>query len=75
MSRRKSKERPRPRANYGFPQRLFATPDPHSPEIDLLAYRTEDQAVDGDGPTLVGRYELVSVRKLAKEVIEVPRKP
>jgi hypothetical protein len=67
--------RKRPLVNYGFPQRIFATPDPHSPEVDLLAYRTMDQAVEGDGPTLVGRYELVDVRKLAKEVIEVPRKP
>jgi hypothetical protein len=55
-----------------FPVLLFVRVDENSETPsgpDLLAFRTEGDAVEGDGPTTVARYRLVteySVRKVVE---------
>lgn len=39
-----------------------------------LAFATLDEAVDGDGPTLVGTYKLVETQDMRKVVEKVARK-
>jgi hypothetical protein len=49
-----------------FPKLIYVHSDENG---NLLAYDREGDAIEDDGPTLVGQYQLVSIRKLAKEVV------
>ena len=41
----------------------------------LLAFRTEGEAIDGDGPTVVAKYKLVGLRTYGKHLVEVEPGP
>ena len=61
-----------------FPSRIFVSFDPSAdPESkereDLLAFHSEAEAIDDDGPTTVAEYQLVKTRRLEKIVNEVPK--
>lgn len=56
-----------------FPSEIFVRKDANSRDMteeDLLAYKNRNAAVEDDGPTEVGVYELVGVKKLKKQVVE-----
>jgi hypothetical protein len=55
-----------------FPTVLFIrNDDSNNEKASMLAYASELDAVENDGPTLVARYELVGVRELVKMLFEV----
>lgn len=53
-----------------FPDTLYVAIDPNS-ESDPVAYRAVEEAVDGDGPTVVAEYQLVRTRRFRKNTVEV----
>ena len=57
-----------------FPNTIHVALDaPRAPgddHIDLLAFRSEAEAVKGDGPTVVAEYSLVKVRAFRKQTVE-----
>ena len=57
---------------WEFPTEIHVAFDPNDPEnpTDLMAYRTETEAVDGDGPTRVARYRLVREGIFSKTTVE-----
>ena len=66
-------ERERRKRMRNFPPVLFVCCDSNSPS-DPLAYIREQDAIEDDGPTYVGLYQLVSIRQLKKEVVEMKGK-
>jgi len=53
-----------------FPKVLFVRRDSSNGIFDPLAYTREQDAVEDDGPTSVARYQLVSARRLKKQIVE-----
>jgi hypothetical protein len=53
-----------------FPKVLFVRSDSNNAVFDPLAYTRVQDAVGDDGPTNVAQYQLVTVRRLRKEVVE-----
>jgi hypothetical protein len=53
-----------------FPKVLFVRRDSQNAVFDPFAYTREQDAVEDDGPTGVARYELMSVRRLRKTIVE-----
>jgi len=47
-------------------ERTERTSDPY-----LVAERTPGEAIEDDGPTVIGTYELVSTEKMAKKATKV----
>ena len=47
-------------------ERIERTSDPY-----LVAERTPEEAIEDDGPTVIGTYDLVSTTKLMKKATKV----
>jgi hypothetical protein len=53
----------------GLPKVIFVRKD----DDDLLAYDSVVDAIEDDGPTVIGRYELVTEKKARKVVEEMAK--
>jgi hypothetical protein len=68
----KNKKNGKEKDQREFPPEIHVAFDPNDQNnpTDLLACRTEAEAVDGDGPTRVARYRLVREGVFSKTVVE-----
>jgi len=72
---READKRGRKMAKTTFPKIIYVRTCDEQADDDenLLAWRREEHAVEGDGPTVVAEYKLVGTRRLKKGVQEIPR--